>query len=81
MEVEKLMVVVSSGWEFSPETFGPEALEAQLQGELPGPVRLLVHDGVHRLRVLHDDGHLAVPLPQHAAVVDVGGTCRQTGSG
>lgn len=50
----------------------PEAAQAQGLGELPGAVLLPVHHRGHGLGVLHDDGHLAVPLAQHAAVVDVG---------
>lgn len=50
----------------------PEAAQAQGLGEPPGAVLLAIHDGGHGVAVLHDDGHLTVPLPQHAAVVDVG---------
>lgn len=52
-----------------------EALQAQLQAVSPGPIGLPVHHRRHRLRVLHDHRHLAVPLSQHAPVVDVGRAC------
>lgn len=55
-----------------------EALDPELQGVFPGLVLLPVHHRRHRLRVLHDHRHLAVPLSQHAPVVDVGRTCSDT---
>lgn len=54
-----------------------EALEAELQGVFPRLVLLPVHHRRHHLRVLHDHRHLAVPLSQHAPVIDVGGACRE----
>lgn len=56
-----------------------EALEAELQGVSPRLVLLPVHHRRHRLWVLHDHRHLAVPLSQHAPVVDVGGACKEEG--
>lgn len=55
-----------------------EALEAKLQSKLPSLVHFLVHHRGNRLRVLHDHRHLAVPLSQHAPVVDVGRAFRST---
>lgn len=54
----------------------PEALQAEIQGVASRLIWLAVHHRLHHLRVLHDHRHLAVPLSQHAAIVDVGRACR-----
>lgn len=70
-------VILSSESRLHPCTWSashipPEAAQPEGLGKLPSAVILSIHHRGDGLSVLHDDGDLAVPLAQHAAVIDVG---------
>lgn len=51
-----------------------ETLQAQTQSEASGLILLTIHDWLHGLDILVNDGHLTVSLTQHAPVIDIGRT-------